>query len=226
MNARHGLITASLIFGALLLGLLPDCATADTLSGRVIKLTDGDTLTVLDASFQQHPIRLIGIDAPEREQPFGTVSGNHLGKLVFGRQVSVTYEDQDRYGRTLGKVLINGQDINLVQILAGLAWHYKAYADEQSPKDRAVYAAAEKDAQSRHCGLWTDAHPIPPWDWRSGERSAAANRASVTTAGGCGTRPTCSQLSSCDAVVAYVKHCGSSGLDGDGDGVSRELFCR
>ena len=102
-------------------------AQAEVLSGRVAKIADGDTLTVLDKSNRQHKIRLVGIDAPERGQPFGTVSRQNLADLVFGKTVAVEWHKQDRYQRVLGKVLLDGQDVNLKQIKAGLAWHYKQY---------------------------------------------------------------------------------------------------
>jgi endonuclease YncB( thermonuclease family) len=141
----------------LIAALLLQCAAAaDTISGRVVKVSDGDTLTVLDAKFQQHKVRLNGIDAPETGQPFGSVSGDNLSKMVFGKQVTVAYDKRDRYGRILGKVLISGQDASLVQIEAGLAWHYKAYQADQSPADRTQYATVEIEARKAGLGLWAD----------------------------------------------------------------------
>jgi endonuclease YncB( thermonuclease family) len=101
-------------------------AQAETLNGRVVKIADGDTVTILDESNRQHKVRLVGIDAPERKQPFGTVSRQHLAGLVFGKTVAMRWQKRDRYQRILGKVLVDGQDVNLEQIKAGLAWHYKA----------------------------------------------------------------------------------------------------
>ncbi len=86
------------------------------LVGRVVSIADGDTLTVLDSGDTQHRIRLSGIDAPESGQAFGTRSREHLADLVFGKGVRVEYDKRDRYGRTLGKVLIDGRDANLEQI--------------------------------------------------------------------------------------------------------------
>jgi endonuclease YncB( thermonuclease family) len=98
---------------------------APTLTGRVVRVTDGDTIVVLDSSDTQHKIRLTGIDAPERKQAFGTKSKEHLSDSVAGRFVVVDYDKRDRYERILGKVLLNGEDMNLEQVRAGLAWHYK-----------------------------------------------------------------------------------------------------
>ena len=96
-----------------------------TVDGQVVGVTDGDTITVLDGQRTQHKVRLAGIDAPEKAQAFGQRSKEHLSSLVFGRQVKVETEKQDRYGRTVGKVLVEGRDANLAMVVAGLAWHYK-----------------------------------------------------------------------------------------------------
>lgn len=141
-------------------------AQADIISGRVVSIADGDTLTVLDASNTQHKIRLAGIDAPEKKQPFGNASRQHLAQQVFSKAVLVVHNKKDRYGRQVGKIAVDGVDVNLAQIKAGLAWHYKAYEREQSPADRTAYAAAELVARSARRGLWGEAGAVPPWEWR------------------------------------------------------------
>ena len=100
---------------------------AETLTGRVVRITDGDTIVVLDADKVQHKIRLQGIDAPERRQAFGTKSKEHLSDLVAGKTVEVDYSKYDRYQRVLCKVIVNGEDATLEQVEAGMAWHYKKY---------------------------------------------------------------------------------------------------
>ena len=110
-------------------------ASANTFVGKVIKITDGDTLYVLDANYQQHKIRLAGIDAPERKQAYGLASRKHLASIVAGKQVTIEYQKRDRYGRIVGKVWVNGIDACLEQVKAGFAWHYKKYQHEQSPED-------------------------------------------------------------------------------------------
>lgn len=99
-------------------------ALAETLSGRVVHVADGDTITVLDVRNQQHKIRLAGIDAPERKQAYGNASKKHLASLVAGKAVSVDWQKRDKYKRIIGKVLLDGQDICLEQIKAGMTWHY------------------------------------------------------------------------------------------------------
>lgn len=145
-------------------------ALAGTLVGRVIGVTDGDTLTVVDSRFVQHKVRLSGIDAPEKSQPFGNVSRQHLALLTFGRHVTVEGTKRDRYKRTVGKVLVGGVDANLAQIEAGLAWHYREYAREQTPTDRRTYAEAEVTARAKRNGLWLDSRPVAPWEYRKARR--------------------------------------------------------
>ena len=85
-------------------------AWSDTLSGRVVGVADGDTVTVLDANHQQHKIRLSGIDAPEKSQAFGQRSKESMSALVFGKQVDVVWDKRDRYKRIVGKVMVQPAD--------------------------------------------------------------------------------------------------------------------
>lgn len=149
--------------------------SAEVLLGKVVHVADGDTVTVLDAQRVQHRVRVAGIDAPEKGQAFGQRSKENLTQLVAGRQAEVIFSKHDRYGRIVGKVLVAPDacagtcprvDAGLSQIEAGMAWHYKQYAAEQAPGDRAGYAAAEERAHARRSGLWADPKPTPPWEWR------------------------------------------------------------
>ena len=153
---------------ALTLGgcLLALACEADTLTGRVVSVTDGDTVTVLDTRKVQHKVRLSGIDAPEKFQPYGQRSKAHLSDLVFGQTVEVDSSKTDRYGRLVGKIVVQGRDANLQQLHAGMAWHYKDYEREQPPEDRSRYAQAEDDARRQRLGLWQDRDPIAPWAFR------------------------------------------------------------
>ena len=143
------------------------CAiNAATLQGIVVGVADGDTITVLDSNNTQHKIRLQGIDAPEKAQAFGQKSKQSLHELVHGKQVTVEFQKQDKYGRTLGKVMLNGADMCLEQIKLGMAWHYKQYESAQSKADREMYAKSELEARAQAIGLWKDKHPMPPWEFR------------------------------------------------------------
>lgn len=157
-------------FATLLLTLCP--VHADTLVGHVVGVTDGDTITLLDAFKEQHKIRVAGIDAPEKKQPFGQRSKEALSDLAYDQNLSVEWTKKDRYGRIVGK-LINkqGRDLNLEQVRGGMAWHYKKYEKEQTPEDRRLYAAAEDAARAKRVGLWADPNPVPPWDYRKAKRN-------------------------------------------------------
>jgi endonuclease YncB( thermonuclease family) len=139
---------------------------AATLQGKVVSVADGDTITVLDGNKTQHKIRLQGIDAPEKAQAFGQKSKQSLHQLVHSKMVTVEFEKKDKYGRTVGKVLLNGTDVCLEQIKLGMAWHYKQYQSEQSKEDREIYAQAEQFANLQAIGLWRDKNPMSPWDFR------------------------------------------------------------
>jgi endonuclease YncB( thermonuclease family) len=164
----------------LCLTLIPLSVWANTLQGKVIKVADGDTVTILDDSGKKHRIRLAGIDAPEKDQPYGDVSTQSLVELVSGKTVTIEYEKRDRYKRIVGKVLVDppGEvfcmaidcvkkiDAGLEQIKKGLAWHYKKYQSEQTEEDRKLYSNAEQEARNRQVGLWVNEVPITPWEWR------------------------------------------------------------
>jgi endonuclease YncB( thermonuclease family) len=143
---------------------------ADLISGRVVSVADGDTITVLDGNNVQHKIRLAGIDAPERAQAFGQRSRESLAELVANRSVVVETTKQDRYGRYVGKVLADRQDVNVEQIRRGLAWFYRQYEQELSDSDRQSYDRAEIEARESRRGLWVDKRPVAPWDFRAAER--------------------------------------------------------
>lgn len=146
---------------------------ADTITGQVVGVADGDTITVLDTDNVQHKIRLAGIDAPEKKQAFGNRSKESLSDMVFDKAVNVETNKRDRYGREIGKVLVNGRDVNLVQVERGMAWFYRQYQREQSPNDRKFYEAAEDAAKAGRRGLWRDADPVPPWEFRHSKSKSA-----------------------------------------------------
>jgi endonuclease YncB( thermonuclease family) len=137
-------------------------AAANVIHGRVVGVSDGDSVTVLDAQKTQYKIRLPGIDAPERAQAYGQKAKESLSDLVFGKTVDVEWSKQDRYGRIVGMITLAGVDINLEQIKRGMAWHYKQYQNEQSPEDRIAYAQSESQARDKKLGLWRDPSPIEP----------------------------------------------------------------
>ena len=162
MTAKCNVTYAVLI--AIMLFAMP--AFAESLSGRIIAVADGDTLTLLDRSFVEHKIRLSGIDAPEKKQSFGQRAKATLSANAYGLQAEADCRKTDRYGRNICVVRVNGRDVGLEQIRAGMAWWYRQYARDQTLQEQSDYANAEEQARSAKRGLWTDKEPIPPWEWR------------------------------------------------------------
>lgn len=138
-------------------------------SGLVVRIIDGDTIIVLDGS-KKRKVRLTGIDAPELKQEFGLKSKQELAGLIDKKWVDIKSNSEDRYKRTLGKVICNGVDINLNLIKLGMAWHYKKYKKTQSKKDQEEYAYHENISKDLSVGLWKSNNSIAPWDWRRGKR--------------------------------------------------------
>lgn len=125
----------------------------------VVGVTDGDTLTAR-CDGDQIKVRLAEIDAPEKRQPFGMKSKQSLSELCFQRKAEVRQVDRDRYGRVVARVKCDGVDANAEQVRRGMAWVYDKYA-----KDAGLYKLQD-GARASRVGLWEDAQPIPPWDWR------------------------------------------------------------
>jgi len=153
-----------LVLVFLLCGLNAQPAVSEILKGYVVGITDGDTLTMLVGT-QQHKIRIAAIDSPERVQAFGDKAKSHIAALVFNKD-AVAECHKKSYDRKVCKVLVEGQDIGLLQIYAGMAWWSRKYAKEQTTEDQNVYEQAEMMAKFKRLGLWGDSNPIPPWDWR------------------------------------------------------------
>ena len=146
--------------------LLPVSLRAEekTLTGKCIGISDGDTVKVLVGKTQVK-VRLEGIDCPESHQDYGTKAKQFTAKLVFGKEVTVKVTDTDRYGRTIGRIYVDGKDVNLALVEAGLAWHYKAYSKEKALAD------AETAARAAGKGLWSQPNPTPPRLFRKGIRA-------------------------------------------------------
>lgn len=151
---------------ALLLAIAASQALATTLAGRVIHVADGDTITILDGQRTEHRVRLAGIDAPEKAQPYGDASRRALRDIVHGATVNADCPKTDPYGRLVCTVRFDGRDINLAQVESGMAWWFRRYASEQPPAERTAYEHAEQQARTARRGLWADPQPIPPWEWR------------------------------------------------------------
>lgn len=133
---------------------------ADILIGKVVSVTDGDTIKVLTVDKTLYKIRLNCIDAPEKSQAFGKKSKSNLSKLVAGKTVDVHYKKKDRYGRILGTIFVDNDDMNIRQIEDGFAWVYRKYCKKSD------YYKAEEFAREKKLGLWYDKYSIAPWEYR------------------------------------------------------------
>ena len=159
------LSTLALFLTSLLLHVVVHAADLQRLPDKIVRIVDGDTL-VLEAEGIRHRVRLAGIDAPERNQPWGQASTRELRRQVAGEPIVVDWYKRDRWERVIGIVRLNGEDVNLHLVDRGLTWHYMRYADEQMQQDRDAYAKAEKTVRAARRGLWSDPEPVPPWEWR------------------------------------------------------------
>lgn len=151
-----------LIIALTLLATTPTLAA--TLTGKVVSVADGDTITILTPDKEQVKIRLVEIDAPEKDQPYGQKSKQSLSDLVFGKDVSVEWDKTDKYKRTLGHVFVGDTDVNLQQVKNGAAWAYTQYLTDDRIKQ------AEMEARNAKAGLWAlqADQVMPPWEWRHG----------------------------------------------------------
>jgi len=145
-----------IVFALLLFGF----SYSATFNAKVIGVTDGDTIVVLNEDKQQIKIRLEGIDCPESRQDFGQKAKQATAELCFGKEVIIKQTGKDRYGRTIAFVYVGETCINHELIKLGMAWHYKKY--NQDPE----LSELEIIARKNRVGIWSQSNPIAPWDWR------------------------------------------------------------
>jgi endonuclease YncB( thermonuclease family) len=205
---------------------------AETLRGKVVGVTDGDTVKLLVDGRRQYKIRLGEIDAPEGGQPYGRASKKMLSDFVFGQIVSARVTDVDRYGRSVAVLTRGGTNINAEMVKRGGAWAYRRYLSDQR------YIFWEREARAAKLGLWglQPDQIMAPWDWRAarrGRRRGGSNGVSAATlitsapmaTRECGVKWKCGQMNSCEEARYHLRECGLSRLDGDGDGVPCEKLC-
>jgi len=207
----------SLGVAIILLLLYGTSARAACLAGRVVGVTDGDTLTVLTPERQDIKVRLAGIDAPERGQPFGQHSKAALAELTFNKTVCVESQGTDRYERLLGLVFVEGLDVNAELLRRGMAWLYRRFSDDPG------LLALEAKAKADRVGLWNDPQPQPPWEFRAGTPHVQVG---APLPAACGQKKYCREMVDCTEAVFYFRQCGVKRLDGDGDQIPCEQLCR
>lgn len=149
------------------IGAAREGETAPTfdLTGRVVRVADGDTVSVLDEHNTQYKVRLFGIDTPEQDQPYGNAAKKMLLGLVGQKSVGVVVVTTDSYGRKVGTLYHEGININAAMVERGYAWWYQHFAPHEIK-----LAASEQQARQQRLGLWAEANPVPPWEWRRGQR--------------------------------------------------------
>lgn len=133
---------------------------AKEIQGNVVAVLDGDTIIVLTSDNVQYRIRFDQIDAPEKSQAYGQVAKKYLSSLIYKRTVGVNIKDTDRYGRSIGEVFYNGENINLRMVQEGYAWAYRQYVTDKA------YLVAQEQATKKRKGLWQTPNPTPPWEYR------------------------------------------------------------
>ena len=197
---------------------LNHCIYAEDFIGKVVGITDGDTVTVLTDD-KQIKIRLSEIDTPEKNQPYGQKAKKALSDFIFGKTVRIEVDTIDRYGRTVGRIFLNDLNINKEMVKAGHARVYIQYA-----KDKTLFYL-EKNAKENQLGLWAlpKGERIAPWQWRRGKRSIE-NESNLSFQ--CGSKTTCRQMQSCAEARYYLINCGLTRLDRDKDGIPCESICR
>ena len=207
-----------------LLVIINSANAEQPLVGRVISVADGDTLTV-QSSGRQIKVRLSGIDAPERDQPFGEAAQQNLARMVLDRTVNVVVRKIDNYGRSVGQVSVAWSNIEAEQVRQGLAWVYRQYSHDRELLN------LEAEAKNARRGLWADSDPIAPWDWRHhpGMRPVLKKitpAVSKNIQKQCGAKHTCSEMLSCEGAKFYLNQCNLHRLDRDADGIPCEALCR
>jgi endonuclease YncB( thermonuclease family) len=234
-----GIVMRSMVAATLAAISIAAPTAAETLRGKVVGVTDGDTVRLLVDGQRQYKIRLGEIDAPEGGQPYGRAAKRMLSDLVFGQTISARVTDVDRYGRSVAVLTRGSTNINAEMVKRGAAWAYRRYLSDQR------YLRWEEEARSQRRGLWgLQADQImAPWDWRAARR--AGNRSpdpaltalpgaalgisasrSASAGGQCGTKRYCRQMNSCEEALFHLRTCGVRSMDGDGDGVPCEKLCR
>lgn len=164
-------LSGVLLSAGLLCPLTYAVTKGDVLTGKVVRVSDGDTVTLLVEGKKQHRVRLAEIDAPESGQAYGRKSKESLLNLCGGESAVVQVHEVDRYGRAVGRVVCAGVDTTVEQVRTGMAWVYDGYV-----RDRSLYDL-QTAARSSRVGLWGDSSPIEPWRWRRGERGLVTGSA-------------------------------------------------
>ncbi len=216
-------MTKPILQSLIALIVLTSTAIAADLTGKVVGVHDGDTLTLLVTGNQQVKVRLGEIDTPELAQPYGQKAKQALSDLAFSKTAKVVVQDTDRYGRTVGRVYVGSTDVNAELVKQGAAWVYRQYLKDSS------LIGLEDAAKAANQGLWAlpASQRVPPWDWRKGEKTSAPVTTPVSSGSfTCSGKKVCREMTSCEEAKFYLTQCGVSSLDGNRDGTPCEKLCQ
>ena len=192
---------------------------------RVVGVKDGDSIVVVrGGAGSEEDIRIYGIDAPERGQPWSRRAREALSQRVFGKEVRINAVTTDRYGRTVGEVYADDVCVGCELLREGHAWAYRRYTKSK------VLLALEAEARAARRGLWSlpETEQVPPWDWRHGKREVGTPQPAVAPESSgftCGGKTYCREMRSCAEARFHLAECGLTRLDGDRDGVPCETLC-
>lgn len=182
----------------------PSDGPATTAGDKVVGVKDGDTIELL-RNGQEVTVRLYGVDTPEKNQAYGQRAKQYTSDLAFGKNVKLIVHNTDRYGRTVGTIILpDGRSLNEELVRNGYAWHYKAYSKDQN------LANAEADARRYKRGLWQDPNPVAPWDFRKEKRSGNSTTESSTANAPIPAGATKRVVYLCNSTNSEVYHLDSS----------------
>ena len=194
---------------------------ADSLEGRVIKITDGNTLTVMLPENAQLKVQLAGIDAPEKNQPHYQIAKQALSDKVFIEDVRVEIVSWEKSNLAIANIVLNGEYVNSWMVAEGHAWASPQDSDDSELAD--IQASAKAGMR----GIWalSDTERVPPWEWRQGKRIGTRQGAVPARAYTCGSKNSCREMTSCDEAKFYLQQCFLLRLDDNNDGVPCESLC-
>jgi endonuclease YncB( thermonuclease family) len=200
--------------------LAPLASGAEVFSGKVVRVADGDTLTVL-VEQEQIKVRLAEIDAPESGQPWSKRAKQALANKISGCVIEVYWSFTDRYQRRVGHVRCAGRDVNRELVREGHAWVFRRWLRDETLLDDEAHARAAR------VGLWglPEAERVAPWEWRDGARAPVIDAVQPPTFT-CGAKRYCREMSSCEEARFHLESCALRRIDGDGDGVPCETLCQ
>ncbi len=210
-----------------LLLLVHSVSYGEEFTAKVVAVLDGDTVLVKRVRGLVK-VRMAGIDAPEKAQPFGASSRRSLSEMIMGKQVTIQSQAIDKYGRMVASINVNDLDVSAEQLRRGMAWENSNFHSDKK------LLALQEEAKQAPRGLWALSNPVPPWEWRKRHPSiapvvpakpSAVSKSIASLNSRCGTKKYCSEMVNCEEAKFYLDNCDAKFLDGDSDGLPCEVLC-